>query len=124
MTAPIRIQRSRAKGWRMPANTVYVGRPTRWGNPWTVGLVACGCRSAGECSHNSFRCETAAEAVEAFRSWRETTHAEHRRRDTGFVEKWLAPLRGKNLACWCAPDVPCHADVLLELANKPVCEAA
>jgi hypothetical protein len=34
MTAPIRIQRKRTKGWRMPPNTVYVGRPTRWGNPF------------------------------------------------------------------------------------------
>lgn len=32
---PIRVQRSRARGWRMPANTIYVGRPTRWGNPFT-----------------------------------------------------------------------------------------
>jgi len=33
-------------------------------------------------------------------------------------EKLIAPLRGKNLACWCALDQPCHADVLLELANR------
>ncbi len=31
---PKRIQRKRSKGWRMPPNTVYVGRPTKWGNPW------------------------------------------------------------------------------------------
>ena len=34
---PIRVQRKRTKGWRMPANTVYVGRPTKWGNPYVVG---------------------------------------------------------------------------------------
>ena len=34
---PIRIQRKRTKGWRMPPNTVYVGRPTIWGNPFPVG---------------------------------------------------------------------------------------
>ena len=33
-------------------------------------------------------------------------------------ELYLAPLRGKNLACWCPLDQPCHADVLLELANE------
>lgn len=112
MTAhPVRIQRSRAKGWKMPANTVYVGRPTTWGNPWKVGLVACGCRSAGECSHNTFRCETAAEAVAMYRT----------RIERG---KHLAPaarelLRGKNLCCWCRLDQACHADVLLEIANAP-----
>ena len=33
---PKRIQRQRTAGWRMPANAVYVGRPTKWGNPWRV----------------------------------------------------------------------------------------
>jgi hypothetical protein len=36
MTRPQRIQRKRAQGWRMPANTVYVGRPTKWGNLNTI----------------------------------------------------------------------------------------
>jgi hypothetical protein len=31
---------------------------------------------------------------------------------------FLVPLRGKNLACWCPLDQPCHADVLLDLANR------
>lgn len=34
MTKPTRIQRKRSKGWKMPENTVYVGRPTKWGNPF------------------------------------------------------------------------------------------
>ena len=34
---PIRIQRKRTKGWRMPPNTVYVGRPSKWGNPFNSG---------------------------------------------------------------------------------------
>lgn len=37
MTRPQRIQRKRTKGWRMPEGAVYVGRPSRWGNPWSVG---------------------------------------------------------------------------------------
>jgi len=37
MSKPKRIQRSRAKGWKMPANAIYVGRPTVWGNPYVVG---------------------------------------------------------------------------------------
>jgi hypothetical protein len=37
VVSPERIQRRRAKGWRMPDGAVYVGRPTKWGNPWIVG---------------------------------------------------------------------------------------
>lgn len=39
LCGPRRIQRKRTKGWKMPENTVYVGRPTKWGNPWRVGDV-------------------------------------------------------------------------------------
>jgi len=105
---PIRIQRRRAKGWQMPPNTVYVGRPSRWGNPFEIGLIACGCRSAGECSHNSFRRETPDEAVASFRSIARSPQR---------IEQIKQALRGKNLACWCPLDQPCHADVLLEIAN-------
>ena len=46
MSAPVRIQRKRTKGWTMPENTVYVGRPTKWGNPFQYrtprGLVRYG----------------------------------------------------------------------------------
>ncbi len=80
---PCRIQRRRTKGWRMPANTVYVGRPTKWGNPYTRA------------------------AMVDFQIW----VINNRRAD-------LHELRGKNLACWCPLDKPCHADVLLELANS------
>lgn len=95
----------------MPGNTVYVGRPSAWGNMYSVGLVNCGCRSAGECNHNTFRFATAREAVDQYRwmvceFWPEKTR-----------EKIRSELRGKNLACWCPLDQPCHADVLLEIAN-------
>jgi hypothetical protein len=40
------------------------------------------------------------------------------------VRNSVAELRGKNLACWCKLDQPCHADVLLDLSNRPKCEAA
>lgn len=105
---PRRIQRKRTKGWRMPEGAVYVGRGSAFGNPYRVGLVACGCRSAGECACNAYRCETAAEAVERFRQIpRSATRLAVIRR----------ALAGRDLACWCPPDRPCHADVLLELAN-------
>ncbi len=97
---PERVQLSRRKGWRMPPNTVSVARPTVYGNPYRVG-----------------RDGTAEECVAKFRADIE--------RDIGgpigmyraLMRTWLAKLRGKNLACWCKLDQPCHADALLELAN-------
>lgn len=112
---PIRIQLSRAKGWRMPPNTVKVDRTTIWGNPFTVG----DCRAAGFTGSDAAIAER---CVEAFRVWLgpmwranwdglESEQARNRMHDR------LPELRGKNLACWCKPGMPCHADVLLELAN-------
>lgn len=93
---PERIQLSRKKGWRMPANTVRVSSPGKWGNPFRVG---------------DFGIPDQAAAVERYREWLDgrVTGPE---RPTSFED-----LRGKNLACWCRPGDPCHADVLLELAN-------
>lgn len=91
--APKRIQRRRVKGWRMPEGAVYVGRPTKWGNPFTV-----------DAGHNRF------DAVRDFRAMVEG----QLRSGVGYP---LRELRGKDLICWCPLHKPCHADVLLELAN-------
>lgn len=101
---PVRVQRRRERGWRMPPNTVYVGRPSEWGNPYRVGSN-CGCPDmpAGPMDAGS--------VVVHFRD--DTVRNRLRTDPT-----WLWPLRGKNLACWCPLDQPCHADVLLELANR------
>lgn len=102
MGAPIRIQLKREKGWRMPENTVKVDRSTQWGNPWRVG----------DCfgqDGDGKRIASAADCVELFRLYATDP-------DEPFDTE---ELRGKNLACWCAPDQPCHADVLLMLANHP-----
>lgn len=108
---PRRIQRQRTKGWRMPEGAVYVGRPSRWANPFRIGPTTRSIRT-GEVVQVGY---TAEEAVELFRRY-----AEDSRRGW----EWLEPLRGNDLACWCpltAPNpwqrVACHADVLLELAN-------
>jgi hypothetical protein len=92
---PKRIQRKRTKGWNVPENTVYVGRPSRWGNKFKVG--------------NPF---AAAGAVTAYEAWLLNSFSEAER------QSFLAPLRGKNLACWCRLDEPCHADILLDWANR------
>jgi hypothetical protein len=96
MGEPVRIQLRRTKGWRMPENTVSVARPGRWGNPFRAGDATI---------------PDAAEAVHRFRRWIVD------RMVVGPTPPDLTPLRGKNLGCWCPIGQPCHADVLLELAN-------
>ena len=78
----------------MPPNTVYVGRPSKWGNPFVVGEDG-----------------TATECVRLFAA--DVAHGSK----VGFILDEVLQLRGKNLACWCKIGEPCHADILLELAN-------
>jgi hypothetical protein len=99
MNSPTRIQRKRIKGWRMPPNTVYVGRRSRWGNPYKIG----------DPHPEHGRSMSAQETVDLYvelmsGNWNKTA--------------WLTPIQGKNLACWCPPGQPCHADVLLKWANS------
>ena len=110
--SPIRIQRSRAKGWKMPADTVIVSRPSRYGNPFRVG-----------------RDGTAEECVAKFRAhWEralEIAQMPPRSPPMPFNNPiFLGPLVGKNLACWCALDQPCHADVLLDIVGRIACTEA
>lgn len=122
-TAPRRIQRRRTKGWRMPETAIYVGRgggrPSKWANPFKVvangdgtafitNLFAGGrLEDVGEVKIGDAR----EMAVGLFRK-----HITAKI-DAGEVD--ITELAGKDLVCWCAPDSPCHADVLLELANTP-----
>ena len=89
-----RIQLSRLKDWRMPENTIIVDRRGRWGNPFEISKE-----------------RTPAEAVFQFNEALEAgklsfTIADVRRE-----------LKDKNLACWCRPGSPCHAETLLQIAN-------
>jgi hypothetical protein len=115
MSVPVRIQRKRSKGWRMPQSAIYVGRPTIWGNPfihaerWVAvdayrKLVSGGTQNfeMGP-GRLQFACDCHPQ----------TLH--HAYGD--FVRENVHALRGKDLACWCPHDQTCHADVLLELAN-------
>lgn len=109
---PKRIQRKRTKGWRLPPNTVCVSRPTKWGNPFKVGdkfepgdsfYIAYG----DYLKDGLVTVDNSLTAFEAYcRSWLRT------------YPRWLKPLRGKDLACWCKESAPCHADILLRLANQ------
>jgi len=111
MTKPVRIQLKRTKGWKMPANTVKVDRKTKWGNPFKVGETFEVTDDEGGPVVGTYVCMSAAEAVDHFRAYMDGFAAWELREE-------IAGLRGKNLACWCKPGEPCHADVLLELANK------
>lgn len=102
---PQRIQRKRTPGWRMPPNTIYVGRPTPMGNPVRAGI---------------WRGYTAADAVRDFRLWIEGDLSKRTFGRPPTMEE-IKALRGFNLCCWCALNKPCHADVLLEIANAPMC---
>lgn len=137
---PERIQRRRTRGWRMPASAVYVGRPTVFGNPavieatgatsgWAPWLIY-----AGDVGPRIGTARTQAQAravaVDHFRRWLASEHGivgrgpdmHHETRayvaqHDALVDR-LHELRGRDLACWCPLDQPCHADVLLELANN------
>ncbi len=115
MSSPVRIQRKRTKGWKMPENTVSVTRPGPWGNPFTVAqYYDAGYGGSGRVA--------AQHCVDAYRAWMCGNH--HWAHRSG-LDDALDPsrkLRGKNLACWCPLGEPCHADVLLELANAPLSE--
>lgn len=106
MSAPQRIQLRRAKGWRMPENTVKVDRSTKWGNPCRV--------VKNPCETNEYA--TAEEAVRVFRH--DIMHPEELPWPLLTIEEIRRELAGKNLGCWCPIGSPCHADVLLEIANS------
>ena len=116
---PKRIQRQRSKGWRMPPNTVYVGRPNKWGNPFRVGIHG----DRQECV-GLYRRYLDGEISEEDTSWRNDLYDDPDLWCSPYLGKVLIfvsaleDLRGKDLCCWCPLDQPCHADVLLELANR------
>ncbi len=134
MTKPIRIQRSRKHKQVSPNGLpiVYVGRPGKWGNPFKV---------AGETGHwfvigpddnplvTFYNKEKAIESCTYY--FKECllnnaivyTIIDEIQASIQFDRfKWIAEnlklLRGKNLSCWCSLSCKCHADVLLEIANK------
>lgn len=105
-----RIQRKRTKGWEAPEGAVYVGRPSKWGNPFSVlPHITPGTRVGGGMGY--FAVATLDDAIECFK---EMFIAK-----PSLLVEVVAELNGKDLMCWCPLDQPCHADVLLEIANAP-----
>lgn len=105
---PVRVQRKRTKGWKMPENTVYVGRPGKWGNPYVVGVEEWDPRSR---NMGTVTPKTVDECIELYKVFILEVNK-------NFTENNIHELKGKNLACFCSLDQPCHADVLLKIANK------
>lgn len=113
----------------MPEGAIYVGRGSRWGNPFSVDVVghavACGLMTYGApggpdteqdiLSSEAWALHEAEIAVSLYRRFIELLPDAPR-------AALLEPLRGHDLACWCSlaadgKPVPCHADVLIEIAN-------
>lgn len=116
---PQRIQRKRTKGWKMPKGAVYVGRPTKWGNPFAPKIIPGWATASREY------------AVEDFTRWLAAPDIHWRNTSGGFptvtasveaarrIREDIGELAGKDLACYCPESQPCHGDVLLDLANRP-----
>ncbi len=101
---PKRIQRKREKDRRKPENTVYVGRGSRWENP-----------------HDWRKVGGSRPAYLGKMIARDYYKADLKYGELGYTRADVRTiLRGKNLMCWCGLDEPCHADVLLEVANSEV----
>lgn len=118
MTQPKRIQRKRTKGWRMPEGAVSVTRPGKFGNPFKVvgdhrGCVVVDSRTGTAISQTFYGKDARKQASRfAIRMFR------HYVNSGGIKHECLESLRGHDLACFCKEGEPCHADVLLELANR------
>lgn len=102
---PKRIQFHRQKGFKLPKNAVFVARPTRWGLPYKVVETEDEVKAAGD--------KNVMTRKKAMRLY-ETGLKKKLKKDP----EYLASIKGKDLACYCKPDLACHADILLRYANK------
>lgn len=118
---PQRIQLRRTKGWRKPESAIVVSRPTRWGNPFVLHHHTDGCYD--ESSPTYYACpgtlgrESRSAAVIAYRHLYDFPCIDDP--EVPSLDEILHGLAGHDLCCWCPLDQPCHADVLLEIANGP-----
>lgn len=129
---PERIQLRRAKGWRLPEGAVSVARPGLFGNPWVPGDPGVVWLDRQSGTRVRLPCALSrAGAVDRFRRWLAGEFGDVSGADHPLYGMVLVPdgrrqildrlpeLRGRPLACWCPLDGgPCHANVLLEIANR------
>lgn len=120
---PIRLRLSRRKGFDLQAVSrafnglpaVNCARPGKWGNPFVAAPFKEPGHEFKGAASGYVAVPTVEDAVEIFRIMMTEPNAPRGTQMRAEIEE----LRGKNLACWCAPGAPCHADVLLEIANRP-----
>ena len=115
----MRIQWRCTRGWRSHANAVYVGRPSLWAGPLRVhrlGSTWAVTTARGDSPLIKTRTRREAHAT-AVALYRELLEADERPWWFNARREDVAALAGKDLMCWCPPDLPCHGDVLLAIAN-------
>lgn len=113
---PKRLQRKRTSGFNLsnecknPNGYVYVGRPGKWGNPYTITP------NAGEyvVDGPGMRVPRTLANKEIAADFAVYMYGRKVKKDKPDTSE----LRGKDLACWCSQEHSCHADVLLEFANR------
>lgn len=114
-----RIQRKRTRGFQLPEGAVCVTRPGKWGNPFVVGMPyfvtdIMAYRRGQPLSQAEWHAMTAEDAVDCYRKW---FSAQVGKSGFALSEEARTELRGRDLACFCPLDAPCHADHLLKVAN-------
>lgn len=115
---PKRIQRKRTKGWRLPTGAMCVDRSTRWGNPYRLSPKLQMLGPLGP-ENEWWDDKTPKDdlhkiLVERFEHWLSSQVDV----EAIWIMQNLNQLRGNDLACWCDPSLACHADVLIEIANR------
>lgn len=120
---PVRVHRKRTAGWRMPPNTVSVARPGKWGNPFFIineegspWITDARDPSMPVLNYDVQRLLNIAETEPL--GWRNARRGVVELFRQQCCDRSFAELRGKNLACWCPLDQPCHADIILQFANS------
>ena len=97
---PVRLQLSRRKGFDLQKlshrtnglEAVVVSRPSKWGSPFPL--------------------KKESDRAKVIARYRAYLHSNAKLKKEARKE-----LAGKNLACWCKPGLPCHAEILLRVAN-------
>jgi Domain of unknown function (DUF4326) len=122
--SPQRVQLRRVKGWRKPEGAVKVDRTTKWGNPFHVvnrtgdpdGWYVTDGKNQW---YAKSRPEAVRNAVDWCRLIVDATYYQTGKPVWRTRDEIRRELAGKDLLCWCKPGDPCHADVLIEIANTP-----
>lgn len=133
---PKRLQRSRSKGYKMPKRAIYVGRPSKWGNPFKLigDMIYCDALDTWHNNYNPWvlydkriysKKEGIKRVIELCDDWihqrLQITHYTYMcvaKRCPFTIEDIKRELKGKDLVCWCPKNQDCHSRILIEIANN------